>query len=174
MAGLSNLLNFRLVLSPPEGAQRLPSTAKTSWRIESLISCSIWVGFWVGCWWFTSTVLGWRVGLLALVFAAYILCTSVFDILVLIPLKYRHALYLVTDEQVTVQTGALSVQRQTVPLVRVQNVTTNVGFIDRFFGLADVVLSTAGNAVSIPNVPIEEAERLRAALLERLTVGAEV
>ena len=120
-------------------------------------------------WWFMTTVLESRAGLLALAAASYLLCQRLLNILVFIPLKHRHALYLVTDYHVTVQFGALSIHRKTVPLTRVQNVTTRVGFIDGYFGLADVVLSTAGNSVSIPNIPIEDAERIRTALLARLS-----
>jgi membrane protein YdbS with pleckstrin-like domain len=58
--------------------------------------------------------------------------------------------------------------RRCVPRLRIQHVDIASGPIDRMFGMANVSLFTAGNiaaVITIPGVTPEEAERLRATLL---------
>lgn len=89
--------------------------------------------------------------------------------LLLTPRRVRALGYLDGPEELTVASGLMFRSVTTVPYGRVQSVKIDEGPVDRRYGLAKLTFSTAadGSGVTLPGLPREEAERLRALLSER-------
>lgn len=75
--------------------------------------------------------------------------------------------YEVGEHEVYLQRGIITLERRLIPLVRVQNVDTSHGPIDRRFGVASVTISTAGGQDAIPLLDDAVAEELRARINAR-------
>jgi uncharacterized protein len=83
-------------------------------------------------------------------------------------LQFDRWRYSLRDEDVLVRFGVLWRTRRSVPRLRVQHVDISSGPVDRWFGLVQLGLYTAGSmgaAATIPGLTPEEAETLREALL---------
>lgn len=89
------------------------------------------------------------------------------------PLRYRRWGYRVRDADVFVRYGVLWRVTSVIPHRRLQHVDTERGPLERWLGLARIVIYTAGNRgaqTSIPGLAREDAESLRD-LLGRLGQG---
>ncbi|NJC35148.1 hypothetical protein GGR88_002662 [Sphingomonas jejuensis] len=72
--------------------------------------------------------------------------------------------YRLDGDELNVARGVLTRTHSIVPLQRVQHIDVGQGAIARRFGLAELVVHTAGThgaAVTIPGLALPEAERLR-------------
>jgi membrane protein YdbS with pleckstrin-like domain len=89
--------------------------------------------------------------------------------LALTPRRVRAIGYRDAEEDLTVALGIMFRTVHTIPYGRVQSVKIDEGPIDRRYGLAKLTLSTAhdGAGVTLPGLPKDEAERLRALLTAR-------
>jgi len=71
-----------------------------------------------------------------------------FGLIVGIPLwqfmRYRNTEYLITDQRIITQTGAIGLDMRFVDLDKVQEVYVKVGLTDRIFGTGSVIAVTAG------------------------------
>lgn len=59
-------------------------------------------------------------------------------------LAYRNTEYLITDQRVITQTGAIGLDTRYLDLDKIQEVYIQVGFIDRMFGTGTIFAVTAG------------------------------
>ncbi len=75
--------------------------------------------------------------------------------------KYKVFRYRVEDHHTTIRRGLWFIQTDQIPHFRVQNVDTYEGIIMRKFGLADVILSTAGGNAEINLIPQDVALELK-------------
>lgn len=78
--------------------------------------------------------------------------------------RYRSWGYEATEDELHVRSGLWTRARVAVPFGRVQHIDVTQGPLQRAFGLATLVLHTAGtrsNAVPLPGLEVQEAERLR-------------
>ena len=75
--------------------------------------------------------------------------------------KYKVFRYRVEDHHTTIRRGLWFIQTDQIPHFRVQNVDTYEGIIMRNFGLADVILSTAGGNAEINLIPQDVALELK-------------
>lgn len=83
---------------------------------------------------------------------------------------FRHRGLQLREHDVSSRQGLIGRRTTTAPFVRVQHVTVERGPLDRLFGVANVVVYTAGAGsadVEIPGLDPERAERLREALISR-------
>lgn len=88
--------------------------------------------------------------------------------LLLTPRRVRAMGYQVGEEDLTVASGLMFRSVETIPYGRIQSVTIDEGPVARRYGLATLSLSTAhDSSVTLPGLPRDEAERLRALLVER-------
>lgn len=89
--------------------------------------------------------------------------------LLLTPRRVRAIGYRVGEDDLTVAEGILFRTVETIPFGRVQSVQIDEGPIARRHGLTALSVSTAadGGGVTLPGLPREEAERLRALLAAR-------
>jgi membrane protein YdbS with pleckstrin-like domain len=58
--------------------------------------------------------------------------------------RYRNTEYVVTDQRIIIQSGAIGLDTRFIDLEKVQEVYVRVGFIDKRFGTGSVFVSTAG------------------------------
>jgi membrane protein YdbS with pleckstrin-like domain len=106
----------------------------------------------------------WWLGLLAL-----IPLVVVAQSLLLTPRRVRAIGYRDAEEDLTIALGIMFRSVHTIPFGRVQSVKIDEGPVDRRYGLAKLTISTAhdGAGVTLPGLPKDEAERLRALLTAR-------
>lgn len=81
--------------------------------------------------------------------------------------RYRYWRYALRPEELVLERGVLVRVRTIVPLRRVQHLDIAQDLLEREFGLASIVLHTAGtrhSAVVLPGLRLEQAERLREAI----------
>ena len=62
---------------------------------------------------------------------------------------YRHYRYIVDSEKVDVRCGVFFIRRTVVPIERVHQVQVKTGPLSNHFGLADVIITTAGGSAVI-------------------------
>jgi len=99
----------------------------------------------------------------ALLFVAVVVPTRVF---ILAPLAWSRFRYRIDPEFLRIRSGVIVVRHKLIPLVRVQNVDSAQGPLERRFDLADVRVHNAAATHTIPNLDATEAERLREHLAE--------
>ncbi|WP_400236944.1 PH domain-containing protein [Methanomethylophilus alvi] len=76
------------------------------------------------------------------------------------PVFYRHYRYLLDGEKIDVVCGVIFIRHTFVPIERVMQVEVTHGPINRMWGLADVVVTTAGGVAQIQYLEPDEAERV--------------
>lgn len=80
------------------------------------------------------------------------------------PVRYRSWGFAVRDDDVVIRRGVWWRTMSIVPHARIQHVDTTHGPLERSLGLASVVLYTAGTvgaSITIPGLPVAEADELR-------------
>lgn len=80
------------------------------------------------------------------------------------PVRYRHWRWQVEPDRVLIQRGVLWRSLSLIPRVRIQHVDTRSSPLQRWLGLASLIIYTAGTRgadAEIPGLAAEEAERLR-------------
>lgn len=80
--------------------------------------------------------------------------------------RYKRYRYRFSEEDIDVKEGFLFLHRDIVPVERLHKVALENGPIDRMFGLAKVIVTTAGGDVTIRFIEEEVAEKI----VERLKV----
>ena len=78
--------------------------------------------------------------------------------------SYRHWGYRVRDTDFLVRSGVLWKRLRAVPFARIQHVDSDSGPLERAFGMANLVVHTAGSqsgTVRVPGLQLERAEQLR-------------
>lgn len=148
---------------PEIGRRRLDARVVWSWRIRLLTGT---VGLWIA-----SMVLEGRLGrwvpegVIPLAVAALGLALT----LVWPPAQYRVWRYGLRAGDLYIRRGVVSRTTSLIPYRRIQHVDTRRDPIERWLGLARVVVFTAGirgAEMTIPGIALEEAEALRDRLAE--------
>ncbi|MFB6176103.1 MAG: PH domain-containing protein [Halobaculum sp.] len=149
--------------------QTLHPRVRVVWVVSTLVSAAVVAGFGVlgqtlgvtppvGP---SPTVLfGGLAGLIAVVGAVFAV------------LRYRVWGYEIRDDSLYLVRGVLTRRISSVPFVRVQHVDTRRGPVERFVGLASVVVYTAGSRgadITVPGLTPERARELRERLRELAT-----
>lgn len=84
--------------------------------------------------------------------------------------RYRNWRFDIQDDALYLERGVLTYVESVVPFVRIQNVDTQRGPLERLVGLSSVVVYTAGVRgadVTIPGLPPERARLIRERLRDR-------
>lgn len=119
--------------------------------------------FWIGLWppdvaitvgWIALMVLMPPLGL-ALAPIAFVLAVLP-DIVayVVLHLRYDTTWYVMTDRSLRIRTGVWSITETTISFENVQNVKISQGPVQRYFGISDLVVETAGGGASGGEQPI--------------------
>ncbi|HSH46630.1 MAG TPA: PH domain-containing protein [Longimicrobiales bacterium] len=141
--------------------QRLAPKAVTMWRLNAtLTSASIALAALVA-----EFLVGvpWRPGLVSFAWALVALAYVV----VVPPMRYRAWSYQLRERDLYLRHGILFRTTSIVPHARIQHVDTRHGPVDRWLGLSEVVVYTAGirgASIPIPALSSATAESLRDAL----------
>ena len=83
--------------------------------------------------------------------------------------RHRAFRFLVTDRQLWARDGVIFQREKVIPSARLQHVDVSSGPIERLFGLASLVVFTAGGSAAtfrVPGLTPQRAELLRARVLE--------
>ena len=144
-----------LPLAEAASPQRLAPAVVTVWRLESLVFTAV-------------AVLALTLPLLALGWSLLLLLPVAalggMEALAMPAARYRAFSYRVGEVDVRIQRGVVWRATSVVLHSRIQHVDTRQGPIERAFGLATVVIFTAGSVgavVQIPGLAAAQAERLR-------------
>lgn len=102
--------------------------------------------------------------------------------LLMVHLDYQLRWYIVTDRSLRVREGLIHIDEKTMSFANIQNISVKQGPIQRFFGIADVEVRTAGGGG--PSTPshessgsdmhlayfrgVDNAEEVRDAILDRV------
>ncbi len=95
--------------------------------------------------------------------------------LVLRRIAFRQRGYALREHDVIYRKGVLGIVTTIVPFNRIQHVSINEGVLSRQFGLAQLQLFTAGGSaanMSIAGLPQEEAERIKAYIMDHIRPAA--
>lgn len=142
----------------PGPLRSLDPKAVTLWRVESA---------------------GWGLGLIALAVLVEVLSDFPFRdgiltipmaiaviaaIVVVPPIRHQAWRFALREDHIYLRHGVLFRTTSIVPYARIQHVDTRHGPLDRWLGLASLVIFTAGTRgaiITIPALPAEESEQLR-------------
>jgi membrane protein YdbS with pleckstrin-like domain len=150
-----------------DGVERRPAASVvTLWRLESAIAALPMIGLslvpalWIG----RSLERLWVGGLLWILFSVIWMTRA----LVWPALRYRVARYRLIPEGLEIRRGVLWRVEIFVPRSRIQHTDVRVGPLERGFGLATLVVYTAGTAhasVHFDGLPYERANAIRNRLM---------
>ncbi|MGH2583695.1 MAG: PH domain-containing protein [Dehalococcoidia bacterium] len=143
----------------PAPRERLDPRARTVRRLHVLIGWA--VALVVGT--AIAVLLGWRDAGPVLVALPVVLALlgGAAALLILPELLVRHWRYELSEQEIDLQRGIVTVTRTLIPMARIQHVDTRRGVIQRRFGLATVVRYTAAGASEIPDLAEATAGGLR-------------
>ncbi len=113
--------------------------------------------------WGTDSLL-WPVVLAGIV-GALILATAVVWIL-----ESRRLAYQVREHDLSLRRGVVTHVVETIPFSRIQHVNVGRGLLERWLGLATLVISSAGPDISVPGLAVADADRIKELLAERAGV----
>lgn len=142
----------------PTRLERLDQRAITLWRITSLGHGALGTALVLGAEWLFDVPLPFGLATTAAAILAVLIAAFV------PPLRYGAWGYSVREHDVFIRRGVLFRTTSLLPHTRIQHVDTRHGPVDRWLGLAEVVVFTAGTRgarVSIPALEAEQAERVR-------------
>ena len=81
---------------------------------------------------------------------------------IIIPIiRYKRFSYMISDDEIAIKQGIIIITTTIVPMIKIQYTDTTQGPIMRHFKLAAIKIMTAGGTVSIPGLPINDAENWR-------------
>ena len=86
---------------------------------------------------------------------------------VLKSIEVKNIAYQVREHDLSYRSGVLIKNVETVPFVRVQHARVTRGPVERAFGLASLAVNSAGPDLNIAGLAADDAERLRALVVER-------
>lgn len=146
----------------------LDPRAVTLWRLTTLGRGAVFVALAVAAEFLLEVPL--PTGALAALAAVVVVVVAI----ALPPVRYRAWRFILRDEHVYLRHGVLFRTTSIVPHARIQHVDTRHGPIDRWLGLASLVIFTAGTRgaiVTIPALAAAEAEEIRDELAARSGAG---
>ena len=82
-------------------------------------------------------------------------------------LEVRHIGWQVREHDISYRRGVLVRSVQTLPFVRVQHTRITRSLVQRRFGLSTLQVNTAGPDIAIEGLAADDAERLKALVVER-------
>jgi len=128
--------------------QKIEKKAKKSWRVSRIIGFIIMLAIFLPGLYFgiVADILPTPIMIVSIIiFILYNICA-----IILYPeIEYRQWRYLITDEKVEIRHGIFYIKTITVPVIRIQHITTSQGPINRMFGLHKISISLASGSFEI-------------------------
>lgn len=122
-----------------------------------IVGAMIGVGMYIGReeWW-------------ALLAGGIVLALNLLYVLISPKVRYERYRYILNEEEIDVIEGFIFTKRNIVPIERLHKIAVMKGPIDRAFGLAKVVVTTAGGDVTVRFMEDEQADRIAESLKNRI------
>lgn len=155
---------------------KLDPRIKTVWRISDVIvitiifACVTLVG--VIAWLADETTHFWSGPYCLICVLLYVVCLLL-DLFAITPFRYSRWRYQLFPDFLEIENGIIWRKHVVVPFIRVQNTDTRQGPILRAFGLASVMVSTAGASFEIPGLNADEADQVRDRAAELARIARE-
>ncbi len=146
---------------------RLEPRVVTYWLLSGVFSVLVLATMATGLLWYAFHA-GWEHARLAMWGAVGLLGFRLLLALLVPPLAYARWRYRVTDDLLLMRYGILWHEERLIPVRRMQHVDLMRGPIERLFGLATLVVFTAGNegsAFRVPGLAVRTAEAMRDRIL---------
>lgn len=90
---------------------------------------------------------------------AYILAVTIYY-----PMLYKHTGFSLSKNSITIEQGFFVKRKCTLSSERIQYIVTMSGPIQRIFGTCSLSFMTAGSTQVLPNITLEDAEKIKTAL----------
>ena len=148
----------------PRPPQRLAARVVPYWIIGDGATSIVLTGlaWFVGRPWLADNWESWST---TLEYVLLGICLAALSMALLIPpMNYARGRYGFVGDLLLMRYGILFIEERAVPVRRMQHVDLVRGPIERLFGLATLVVFTAGNegsAFRVPGLPVTEAQELR-------------
>ena len=147
----------------PDSLNSLHPSVVMVWRVGGLIGAAIWTAI-AGA--LEMLLLIPRLGPLLLPgLVTALVAASLFTLALVWPgLRYRYWRWRVQPDRVLIQKGVVWRSRSLIPRVRIQHVDTRTSPLQRWLGLASLVIYTAGTRgadAEIPGLAADQAVQLR-------------
>lgn len=143
---------------------KLSIKAKKSWFIGRTITAIILLGIILGVKYFLKYQIKvqWinKYELYINIFVTIILIGLLLNIFIYPIFEYKQWRYIITEDKIDFSEGIYFIKRTIIPVSRIQHIKVNEGPINRFLKLADIEIVTAGGVHKIPNIELEQAERI--------------
>lgn len=101
-----------------------------------------------------------------IIFAIVVL--SILSLFISPKFRYERYRYCITEDSIDVMKGFIFTERSIVPIERLHKLSVEKGPIDRIFGLAKVLVTTAGGVVTIDFLEDEKAEFISDSLKKKI------
>jgi membrane protein YdbS with pleckstrin-like domain len=95
--------------------------------------------------WIVLTAADYRAGLASLPLALLLIVVPAAVIYLAIHLRYDNTWYLMSDRSLRIRRGIWVIHEMTITFENVQNISISQGPVQRYFGIADLVVETAGS-----------------------------
>lgn len=155
---------------------KLDPRIKTVWRISDVIvitiifACVALVG--VIAWLVDETTHFWSGPYCLICVLLFVVCLLL-DLFAITPFRYSRWRYQLFPDFLEIENGIIWRKHVVVPFIRVQNTDTRQGPVLRAFGLASVMVSTAGASFEIPGLNADEADQVRDRAAELARIARE-
>ncbi|MFW5893445.1 MAG: PH domain-containing protein [Bacillota bacterium] len=140
--------------------EKMPDKALKAWRLNGFFKALI-EGIFVGAYWIVNARFFQWPSWIGTVLTVLFLVVALLHILIIPKIRMIYWGYQINEQDIDIQYGIIVVKRILVPMQRIQHVDTEHGPILRLFGLATLIISTAGTNHKIPALEEKTAEQLR-------------
>lgn len=89
-----------------------------------------------------------------------ILSIDILYVLISPSIRFKRYKYCINDEKIDIIEGFIYITRSIVPIERVHKMQVKQGPVDRYYGLAKVIVTSAGGELIIRFLEIEKAENI--------------
>ena len=103
-----------------------------------------------------------------LLIGGIVLALDLLYVLISPKVRYERYRYILNEEEIDVIEGFIFTKRNIVPIERLHKIAVLKGPIDRVFGLAKVVVTTAGGDVTVRFMEDEKADQIAESLKNRI------
>jgi uncharacterized protein len=157
---------------------KLSIKAKKSWFVARLITTFIISSILIFGVWFATYEMKLKYAIMfertintsvSIIILLLLINTFIYPII-----EYKQWRYIINKDKVDFIHGIYTTKRTIVPMIRIQHIVINEGFINRFFNLVNIDIHTAGGVHTIPNIEMEEAKDISDYLRDKISKKVEI
>ena len=103
----------------------------------------------------------------------FLVIVAIISLIIIPKIQYKRWAYYIGEDRVQIQKGLFFIKTDTIPIVRLQHITTARGIINRSFGLGTLTMSTASGSFTIVGLTDEKCAEFSLYLKNRLILRLE-